>query len=343
MKTKTAIATALLYSTALIAAAGPGDNIPGVFIERKKTIVKVFDVRPNEMLNIDNRYGDVKVLLWEKQAIRIDITITANAPSEQKVSEAINAVDIEEKRGNNNITVQTVLGPGTQRINWRGKKGENSLRIDYLIQMPKQNPLNLKNSYGDTDIARFIAPLAVETRYGNFRAEDLASMANDIIVQYGNAVIGQMGMGKLHSNHSEINLEKVKSLELVNKFGSLNIGEVGSLKADIGYCGARIGTLTDNGTVKVHYSNNFSINESTADNIDIQAAYSEVVIPVRQPAKFDVSVTYGNFQYPTKTAVSFTNKSGTSKTKQYEGNIGSEQPASTIRVISTYGNVKLKD
>lgn len=343
MKTKKTIATIWLYSIALIAIAGPDDDLPGTFIERKKTIVKVFDVRPNEMLSIDNRYGDVKVLLWDRQAIRIDITVTANAPSEEKVSEAINAVSIEEKKGDGNITVQTVISAGSLKNSWRGKKGENSLRIDYLIQMPKQNPLNLKNAYGDTDIARFIAPLAVETRYGNFRAEDLASMTNDIIVQYGNAVIGQMGMGKLRSNHSEINLEKVKSLELVNKFGSLNIGEAGSLKADIGYCGARIGTLTDNGTFKLSYSNDFSINESTAENIDIHAAYSSVVIPARQPAKFDVSVTYGDFQYPSKTAVSFTNKSGTNKTRQYEGNIGNENPASTIRVISTYGNVKLKD
>ncbi len=343
MKTKKAIATVLLYSVAFIAVASPPDTPPGTFIERKKTIVKVFDARPDEMLSIDNRYGDVKVLLWDKRTIRIDITITANAASEQKVSEAINAVDIEEKRSNKNITVQTVIGPGPHRNNWRGKKGENSLRIDYLIQMPKQNPLNLKNAYGDTDIARFIAPLAVETRYGNFRAENLASVANDIVVQYGNAVIGQMKQGKLQSNHSEINLEKVKSLELVNKFGSLNIGEVGSLKADIGYCGTRIGTLTGDGTVRLNYANNFSINESTADNIDIHATYSSVVIPVRQPARFDVSVTYGNFQYPSKTAVSVTNKSGTSKTRQYEGNIGNDQPASNIRVISTYGNVKLKD
>ncbi len=343
MKTKKTIATVLLYSVALVAVANPQDPPPGIFIERKKTIVKVFDVRPNEMLSIDNRYGDVKVLLWDRQAIRIDITITANASSEQKVSEAINAVNIEEKRGNNNITVQTVISSGTQRFSWGGKKGENSVRIDYLIQMPKQNPLNLKNSYGDTDIARFVAPLVVETRYGNFRAEDLASMANNIVVQYGNAVIGQMVQGKLQSNHSAVNLDKVNSLELINKFGSLNIGEVGSLKADIGYCGAQIGTLTGDGTVRLNYSDNFSINESTANNIDIRASYSSVIIPASQPARFDVSVTYGNFQYPSKTAVSVTNKSGTSKTRQYEGNIGKEEPASMIRVISTYGNVKLKD
>lgn len=342
MKTRKAIAILLLYNYTVAAVAGPG--MPdGGFIERKKTIVKAFDVRPNEMLSIDNRHGDVKVLLWDKSAIRLDITITANAPSESRAEETLNAVSIEERRSHNNITVQTVIASGGQNSGWGNRKGENSLRIDYVVQMPRQNPLNLKNSFGNTDIARFSAPLTVETRYGNFRAEDLANVTNDIIVAYGNAVIGQMSNGKLESKYSKVNLEKVKTLELVNRFGSLNIGEVGTLTADIDYSGAKIGTLTENGTVRLSYSNEFSINQSTADNINIEAAYSSVVIPVQKPARFDVSVTYGNFQYPSKTAVSFTNKSGTSRTKQYEGKIGTEQPVSTIRVISKYGNVKLKD
>ena len=340
MEKKKAIATVLLYSLAFLAVAAP----PDFFIERKKNIVKTFEVRPNDALGIDNRYGNIKVVLWDKPQIRIEISITANASSEEKAEEALNAVNIEEKRGGDNLSIRTVIRENAQKNSWRGKKGENSLRIDYLIRMPTQNPLNIRNSYGDTDIARFTAPLALKTSYGNFRAENLAGKTNEIVIQYGNAAIGQMKQGKLQSNHSEINLKKVNSLELVNKFGSLNIGEVGSLIADIGYCGVRIGTLTNEGTIKLDYTNNFSINESTADNINIRAAYSSVVIPVRQPTRFEVSVSYGNFQYPSKAVVSFTSKSGTNTTRQYEGNIGDDShPASTLRIISTYGNIKLKD
>lgn len=340
MKRKITIATLWLFSVATVSVAG-SDTPEAHFIERKKTIIKAFDVKPNDALSIDNRYGDVKVQLWDKQSIRVEITITANAPTEERASETLNSVKIEEKRGSGGISIQTVIASGN--TNWGNRKGENSLRIDYHIQMPKQNPLQLKNSFGDTDIAHFLAPLTVESKYGSFRAQDLASMANNIVILYGNAAIGHMGTGKLESKYSKVNLEKVKSLELINKFGSLDIGEVGSLKADIDYSGAKIGTITENGSVKLSYSNGFSINSSTADNLDIQAAYSSVVIPAQKPAKIDVSVTYGNFQYPQKAAISVTNVSGSSKTKQYEGSIGTDNPASTIKVVSKYGNVKLKD
>lgn len=342
MKTKEMIGTFLLFSIAFTTLAG--DPVPDWnFVERKKTIVKLFDIRPGEMLSIDNRHGNVQVRLWDKPSVRIDITITANAPNESKLTEAINSVTIEEKRSTNGISVRTVISSPGPRPNWGDKKRENSLRIDYLVQMPEHNPLNLKNSFGDTDIVRFLAPLSVETSYGSFRAVDLENMANEIVVRFGNANIGQMLSGKLESKYSEVKLEKVKVLKLVNKFGSLNIGEVASLNADIGYAGTKIGTLTENGTVKLNFANGFSIGESTAENIDIQAAYSSVILPAQTPAKFDVSVTYGNFQYPARVPVTFTNKPGTSRTKQYEGNIGSEAPVSNIRVISKYGNVKLKD
>ena len=55
------------------------------------------------------------------------------------------------------------------------------------------------------------------------------------------------------------------------------------------------------------------------------------------------SVTYGNFQYPAKAPVTFIRQPGPSRTKQYEGLIGHDDPRSTIRVISKYGNVKLKE
>jgi len=342
MKMKIVIATILLFNIAFNSLGG--EPVPDWnFVERKKTVVKLFDVRPGEKLSIDNRHGDVQVLLWNKPSIRIDITITANAPTEARVNEVLNSVSIIEKQSVDQIEVRTAISAAGARIQWPGRRGENSLRIDYKIQMPENTPLQLKNSFGDTEIAKFMAPLVVETQYGTFRANDLDNGDNTIIVQFGSAQIGQMRSGKLESRYSEVKLDKVKVLELINKFGSLQIGEVASLNADIGYAGTKIGTLKESGVVKLNFANGFFINQSTAENIDIQASYSSVVLPAQAPAKFDVSVTYGNFQYPAKAPVTFIRQPGPSRTKQYEGLIGHDDPRSTIRVISKYGNVKLKE
>lgn len=339
---KIAIATLCLYSLAYVAVAG--NKGPEVhFIERKKTIVKAFDVKPEETLSIDNSYGDVKVQLWDKQSVRVEITITANAATEEKVNDAINSVSITEKKSDGVVGLHTVIDWAAQKKGWGVRKGNNSLRIDYLVQMPKRTPLRLENSFGDTDIARFLAPLKVKSSYGSFRAEDLGNTINDILIMYGSAAIGHMSTGKLESRYSDVKLEKVNSLSLVNKFGSLKIGEVGSLTADIDYSGARIERLKEKGTVKLSFSNNFLINHSTADEIDINASYSSVVLPAQSPARFDISVSYGDFQYPKNNTISIINVSENSRTKQYEANTGTDPKPSVIRVVSKYGNVRLKE
>ena len=337
MKMKIVIATFLLFNVAIAALGGNPVEVLN-FIERKKTIVKLYDVNAKETLHIDNRYGDVQVVLWDKSSIRIDITITANASSESRVNDILNSVKINDKVGDNQISVKTTISSPGNRVQWAG----NSLRIDYLIQMPERTPLNLKNSFGDTDIVRFLAPLTVETEYGTFRARDLENKTNTIMVRFGNAQIGQMQEGRVDSRYSEVKLDKVHVLELVNKFGSLNIGEVASLNADIGYSGTKIGSLKERGIVKLQFSDAFSIGELTAENVDIDASYSSIVLPAKTSSKFDVKVTYGNFQYPPKTPMVFIKQPSGNTTKEYEGVIGHEDPKSVIKVNSRFGNVKLK-
>jgi hypothetical protein len=334
-----AVGALWLYS---FTAMADGNNPDFAFIERKKTIVKAFNVQPNEVLSIDNRMGDVKVELWEKPSLRVEITITANAPTEERLEAALRSVRIEEKKDGNQISLQTVIASG-RSSSWSNRKGENSIRIDYAILMPKQMPLQLKNAFGNTDIAHFHAPLTLESSYGSFTAKDLASIANNLVILYGKAAIEKIETAKLESKYSKVNLQKVNSLELINKFGPLTIGEVGSLIADIDYSGAKIGSLTQSGTVKLSYSDQFTISSSTANHIDIQAAYSTVVIPSHNPTKFDVSVTYGDFQYPKGADVLVNKKSINKQTKQYEGSVGTPTPASTIKVTSKYGNVRMKD
>src|SRR5690606_391686 len=117
MKMKIVIATFLLFNVAIAALGGNPVEVLN-FIERKKTIVKLYDVNAKETLHIDNRYGDVQVVLWDKSSIRIDITITANASSESRVNDILNSVKINDKVGDNQISVKTTISSPGNRVQW---------------------------------------------------------------------------------------------------------------------------------------------------------------------------------------------------------------------------------
>ena len=133
---------------------------------------------------------------------------------------------------------------------------------------------------------------------------------------------------------------------LTNKFGELNIGDVTNLDADIDYSGAKIGTMRGSGKIKLNYSGNFKIDQLTnsAENIDIQASYSSIILPA-DANQFNVTVTYGNFSYPSSN-VNFSMQPSKDdkayKQKQYQGKVGTGS-GTRITVVSRFGDVKLKD
>jgi len=340
----------LLYSITIILPQAVYATDPDVsgLIEKRRNIVKIFDVKDQDLLAVDNQFGQVKVNLWSKNEIKVEIVITANAPTDGRASEYLGAVAIDERREKNRINLTTVINRSQFGQNsWSNKRGEkNFIQIDYTVFMPKQNALIVKNKFGNTDIPSFSAPLTINTAHGAFSAAFLSNAENTIDVSYGSAVIGKMDGGKLESHYSNIKLDQVTKLLLNNKFGELSIGDVTDLDADIDYSGAKIGIMRGSGKIKINYSGNFKINELTnsAETVDIQARYSSVVLPA-EANRFNVTVTNGDFSYPS-TNVNFTQQPSKEdrayKVRQYQGKVGTGS-GTKITVTSKYGDVRLKE
>ena len=348
------VATLLLFSVIATlpqvasAAFNPDESEQNGLVEKRRNIVKVFDVKKSDALEVDNQFGIVKVNLWSKEEIKIEIVVTANAPSDNRAAEYLSAVSIDEKRAKNIISLTTRIDRSQFGSNgWNNRKGDkNFIQIDYTIYMPKENALTVRNKFGNTDIPSFYAPLTVDSKHGNFMATLLENPDNVIDVQFGSARIGKMDGGKLDCQYSNVKVDLAKKVLLSNKFGELTIGDVVNLDAAIDYSGAKIGTIRGTGKIKLNYSGNFKIDELThsAQNVDIQASYSSIVLPA-DPNQFNVSVTYGKFSYPAEN-VNFSmqpDKQGRpDKMKHYQGKIGSGG-GTKITITSVFGDVKLKD
>lgn len=333
-----------------IARAGEYGNI-----EKKKSVIKIYDVTAKDNLMLDNQFGQVKINLWDKNEIRVDISITANANSDDRAKEYLDGVVIEDKKDGNQISIRTIINK-TNNSNWSWKSNNNEknfVQIDYSVSMPKNTPLTVKNRFGNTNIPVFRAPLAVVSKYGTFMATDLVGNKNDIDVSYGKAEIQQMLNGNLDIAYSTLELDKAENIILNNKFGKMKIGEIETLDGNISYSGGRIGTLKGSSKIKLSFSGGFRIDQLTesADNVDIQANYSSVVIPMENnECNFDVTVSYGGFKYPNDRKVSFSqndddrkddNHRGPRMTKQYVGKFG-KGSGTKVKIVSKYGEVSLR-
>jgi predicted molibdopterin-dependent oxidoreductase YjgC len=67
------------------------------WIEKQKKVTYSYSLRPSDKININNQFGDVKMKLWQENSIKVDIIITANAPTESRAVEFLRMVEIANR------------------------------------------------------------------------------------------------------------------------------------------------------------------------------------------------------------------------------------------------------
>jgi hypothetical protein len=315
-------------------------------IERKKEIVKEFDVKNAHVFSVTNQYGDVKVNLWDKKTIRVEIKILAHAPTDELAQSYLDAVSITENNSGNTISLATKIKGqafGKSIKNKQSNGERNVAQINYVIFMPQDNRLAVHNTFGNVDIAYFKAPLTVNCQYGSFTAKDLQSADNHIDISFGNGNILKMNSGKLNAQYSDLKLSQGQNINIINKFGNLNIGDIADIGADIQYSKATIDLVRGNGKINLSFSEKFSVKSlaSTSKKMDIHAAYSAVTLPA-ESTNFDVTVSYGKFNYPKDVNMTLMPDKSSDLTKRYKGTVGAGSGA-ILTITSQFGNVSLQN
>jgi hypothetical protein len=343
------------------------DNSEDNPIEKKKTITKSFTVDTKDKLSINNQHGEVKVELWNKNEIKVDITITGYGNSEKKAQELLDNVEIIDKREGEKISFKTLIDSDNDswswgnNWSWKGDKKDDNcncpankkgVEVNYMIYMPRTNSLAVSNKYGKTIIAQFAAPLRVTSNYGSFTSDRLTGADKDIFVQYGSSNIKQMDDGDLHIAYSKLNIDKADNLKLTNNYGSVTLDDINNLDGTFQYSSGKIGRINETGKLNISYSDGVQLSElsKTLKTLDIRSNYTAVKLPVNGEvnADFEVTTTYANFRYP-QGKLTFTvnpdenddddRKMGWQSTKTYKGKIG-KGSNTKITIKTNYAGVK---
>lgn len=341
-------------------------------IEKKKSLTKSFTVNAKDRLSISNQHGDVKIELWDKNEIKVDITITGYGSSEAKAQQLIDNVEITDKREGDKISFKTFIDTDENtwswgnNWNWNSKKDDENcncpkakkgVEINYNVYMPRTNALSVSNKYGKTIIPQFDAPLKVTSNYGSFTSDRLKGIDKDIFVQYGSSNIKQMDDGDLFIAYSKLNIDKADNLKLKNNYGSVTLDDINNLDGTFQYSSGKIGRINETGKLNISYSDGVQLSEmaKTLKSLHINSNYTAVRLPVNGDcnADFEVTTTYANFRYPTG-KVSFTvnpdenddddRKTGMGwhPTKTYKGKIG-KGSNTKITIKTNYAGVKFME
>jgi len=220
--------------------AKAGSNDPDV--EKKKTYSKSYPVNNSDKITLDNRFGELKISTWDKNEVKVDITITAKANSDDRAQEILDRISISDGKNGSGVYFKTDLDD--DKKDWdKGNKKEHrneSFSIDYVVSLPSRNPLKALMEFGGMTIGDYNGEVVLESKFGSLTAGKLSNPKR-VDVEFGKLILESMNGG-----------------ELTVKFSRAEVNNLdGSVKANFEHCSG-IKLNLDNNLKELNIKNSFT-------------------------------------------------------------------------------------
>jgi hypothetical protein len=276
---------------------------------RERNISKTYAAAGNT-LHIDNQFGQVKVVTWDKNEIKVDIHIETSSTHKEIADKTFERIDVEDRQDGKNIYFKTTHNKGDKKESTSCNNCSNNMSVDYTIQLPANTSLNIENSFGGIELPDYNGPVSIKSKYGHLAAGKLAK-PQQLSVEFGKANIKSIGNTDLDFKYSTITIDNL----------------TGNCKLNMSFCSYSKITLDNNLTgltVKDSYS---SVHLDPAP--DLSATYT-------------IQTSYGSVIDKTDIGIKRTDtpeKYGPDLNKTYEGKSGNGNVK--IDIKSSFGNIMI--
>lgn len=321
---------------------------------KTKSINKKYQVKADHKLEIDNKFGEVKITTWDKNEIVVDITISVEANNEKETIKRLDNIDVKISEGAGETSFKTYFK--NEKNN--KSKGKSEMSIDYEVKMPKSNALDLENAFGAFIINDLDGRADIEVKFGSARIGNLKHPESELLFEFSDPVeIEHVETARLTLKYSKLklnsatslnfdsefsntNLNGVGKLELRIKFGSIDIDQV--IEADVksNMSSIEVDNLVEKGKFDAKYGS-LSIDrvKKGFTELIVDGEFSPIDISIEDGASFNAEV-YGSMASIKVPSEGWSKKEKEMNSKSYKGSFG-QASENRLSIKSSFGNVKL--
>src|SRR4051812_26611426 len=76
-------------------------------VEKKKTYSKSYPVTGTDKITLNNQFGEMKLITWEKNEVKVDVNITAKADDDKRAQEILDKITIEDGKSSGGVYFKT--------------------------------------------------------------------------------------------------------------------------------------------------------------------------------------------------------------------------------------------
>jgi len=254
--------------------------------EFTKIIKKEFDISPTGTTSLSNKYGRIEVKTWDRNRVKIGVTIVVNTSSESKAQQVFDQIQIHFSNSPDRVRAETEINQrNSSWFDWGSSK--NDYAIHYEVFLPPTNNLELENKYGDVVVEALEGRGDIAVKYGDFRLERLGDDSK-LNLAYGNGVLHEAADLTTEIRYARLTLKAIKDLAIESKYSKIFIDRAGDIRSLSKYDNYELGEIRDL-TNEGKYDN-FSI--QLADKVKIESKYTELNIE-QLNRSLNVDMEYG--------------------------------------------------
>jgi hypothetical protein len=283
--------------------------------KKTKNFSKSYTLSSSDKIKLDNKFGEMKLTTWDKNEIKVEVTITGKSDEEARAQEILDRISIVDSKEGGTVSFKTKFADDDKdnRKNDKDHKKEHhneGMEINYAVSLPASASLDAVNQFGKMIVPDYRGEAYLESKFGSLTAGKISN-PKEIDVEFGKANIEQMDGGKLTIKFSE--------------------GTVNKLSGDVK-------TNLEFSQVKLSVDNDVK-------SLDLRNSYSTVYLDLNKnmSASYDISTSYGEFSNKTAFAIKEEGKDdggrryGPRFDRKYSGTSGSG--ASKLKISSSFGEI----
>ncbi len=289
----------LVFAGGLFAKDEPGT-------EKRKTYTKTYALASNDKVTIENQFGEVKIIIWNKAEVQTDVTIIARGSSDERAQDILDHINIEDGKNSDGVYFKTNM----KNQNNKGKGEHNQkMEINYEVHMPAGNPLDLTNSFGSSTVPDMTGPVELTQKFGDMVAGNLSN-AKEIRVEFGSIAV-----------------DNISNCKMVVKFSKAEIKKMsGNIKLNFEYCD-KVKLSLDNSVTDLNINNSFSevqiaVASGYGGDFDIHTSFSDL----KNAGALGIKEEKDEDEHGPRFDKDYTGKTGNGSNK--------------VKIKSSFGNIK---
>jgi hypothetical protein len=200
----------LLFNTLIMGQSAKSTEV------QKELLNRIVDISSKTEIYINNKFGNIKVLTWDKNKAEIKVTATAKSSTKEKALLILNRISLTESSDGNQLAyITNITEENGQVYVSKLEDSLNEMSTTYTLYIPENVKLNLVNQFGNIDIPDYNGETKIQCTHGNLNAGSI-KRNSQVIVEFGKAAIREISGGKISFKFASTEIQKLSGVISAN-------------------------------------------------------------------------------------------------------------------------------